>query len=242
LKYSIIIPTLNEEKLLPNLLDQLTENKITVKYETEIIISDGGSTDRTIEIARKYTEKIILHKDNARQGISAGRNAGAKYALGQYLIFIGADIIFQDIIAFFNFIEKNFVDSRFLGMTCNIKISPEEEKFSDRFFHSFLNFYFYSLNKLGMGMGRGECQVLTKKVFEEFNGYNETLAAGEDFDLFRRIRRKGNILYARDFYIYESPRRYRKYGYLRVCKMWFANSYYVVFKNKSLTTEWEQIR
>jgi glycosyltransferase involved in cell wall biosynthesis len=242
LKYSIIIPTLNEEKLLPNILNQIRENKITSLFDAEIIISDGGSTDRTIDIAYKYTNKVIVHKDSDKQGIAAGRNAGAQYAEGQYYIFLGADIFFQDIVAFFNFIDKNFVDSVFLGMTCNIKINPEEEILSDRFFHSFLNFYFYSLNVLGMGMGRGECQVLTKKVFEEFNGYNENLAAGEDFDLFRRMRKKGDILYARDYYIYESPRRYRKYGYVKVCKMWFINSFYVVFKNKSLATEWEQIR
>lgn len=242
MKYSIIIPTLNEEKLLPNILNQIRENKITSLFDAEIIISDGGSTDRTIDIAYKYTNKVIVHKDSDKQGIAAGRNAGAQYAEGQYYIFLGADIFFQDIVAFFNFIDKNFVDSVFLGMTCNIKINPEEEILSDRFFHSFLNFYFYSLNVLGMGMGRGECQVLTKKVFEEFNGYNENLAAGEDFDLFRRMRKKGDILYARDYYIYESPRRYRKYGYVKVCKMWFINSFYVVFKNKSLATEWEQIR
>ena len=242
MKYSIIIPTLNEEKLLPNILNQLRDNKITSLFDAEIIISDGGSTDRTIDIAYKYTNKVIIHKDTNKQGIAAGRNAGAHFAEGGYYIFIGADIIFQDVVDFFNFVDRNFVNTDYLGMTCNIKIFPDEEKFSDRFFHSFLNFYFYSLNIIGMGMGRGECQVLSKKVFEEFKGYNEELAAGEDFDLFRRIRKKGNILYARDYYIYESPRRYRKYGYLKVCKMWFVNSYYVVFKNKSLATEWEQIR
>lgn len=242
MKYSIIIPTLNEEKLLPNILNQIKVNEITSRFDAEVIISDGGSTDRTIDISYSFSNKVIIHNDAKRQSIAGGRNAGVKHADGEFLVFLNADIIFPDIVKFFKYIENNFVSSPFLGMTCNVKIFPEEEILSDRIFHSFLNFYFYSLNVLGMGMGRGECQVISKKIFEDFGGYNENLAAGEDFDLFRRVRKNGKILYARDFYIYESPRRYRKYGYLKVCWMWFINSYFVIFKNKSLDTEWLQIR
>ena len=242
MKYSIIIPTLNEEKLLPKILNQIKVNEITSRFDAEVIISDGGSTDRTIDIAYSYSNKVILHKEASRQNIAGGRNIGVKLADGEYLIFLNADIIFHDIIKFFEYLENNFAGSQFLGMTCNVKIFPEEEILTDRIFHSFLNFYFYSLNVFGMGMGRGECQVISKKVFMEFGGYNEKLAAGEDFDLFRRIRKKGKILYARNFYVCESPRRYRKYGYLKVCWIWFINSYFVIFKNKSLDSEWEQIR
>jgi glycosyltransferase involved in cell wall biosynthesis len=242
LKYSIIIPTLNEEKLLPKILKQIKSNDITSHFDAEVIISDGGSTDRTIDIAYSFSDKVVIHKETSMQNIAGGRNTGVKYAVGEYLIFLNADIIFPDIIRFFEYIENNFAGSQFMGMTCNVKIFPEEEILNDRIFHTFLNFYFYLLNVLGLGMGRGECQVVSKKVFNEFGGYNENLAAGEDFDLFRRIRKKGKILYARNFYVFESPRRYRKYGYLKVCWTWFINSYFVIFKNKSLDTEWEQIR
>jgi len=242
LKYSIIIPTLNEEKLLANLLEQFKNNSILSKYDAEIIISDGGSTDNTLQIAKKFTNNILLKNTDEKQNIAGGRNVGAKIANGKFLIFLCADVIFEDIIKFFDFLEKKFVDSSYLGMTCNVKIFPEEERTSDKIFHLFLNNYFYSLNILGLGMGRGECQVISKEIFEQFNGYNEELAAGEDFDLFRRLRKKGKILHARNILVYESPRRYRKYGYLSVFKDWFINSFYVVIKNKSVSTEWEQIR
>lgn len=233
---------MNEEKLLPNILRQIKENKITSRFDAEVIISDGGSEDKTLEIVSSFEVKVIVHQNGKKQNIAMGRNAGVQKAEGSILIFLGADIVIPEIINFFEFIEKYFSESTFLGMTCNVKVAPNEERFSDRFFHSFLNFYFYSLNVLGMGMGRGECQIIPKTIFEKFGGYNENLAAGEDFDLFRRIRKEGNILYARNLCVFESPRRYRKYGYLNVCKSWFINSFYVVFKNKSLATEWEQIR
>ena len=55
-KISVVIPTLNEEKYLPFCLESLT--KQTFK-EFEIIIADGNSTDKTQEIAHKYTKKVI---------------------------------------------------------------------------------------------------------------------------------------------------------------------------------------
>ncbi|MGE5431439.1 MAG: glycosyltransferase [Syntrophomonadaceae bacterium] len=242
MKYSIIIPTLNEEKLLPNILNQIRQGGILERFDAELIISDGASTDQTLSIARNFTDKLVLHTRPERQNISEGRNAGAKCAKGDILIFLGADIIFQDINYFFEFVETRFAKSRYLAMTCNVKVFPQEEMMSDRFFHSILNTYFYLLNVFAVGMGRGECQIIRRQVFFNFNGYNETLAAGEDFDLFKRVRKKGKILYARNLCVYESPRRYRKLGYLNVCKLWFINAFFVIFKNKSMAQEWEQIR
>lgn len=242
MKYSIIIPTLNEEKLLPNLLNQIRQGSILERFDAELIISDGASTDGTLSIARSFTDKLVIHSKPGRQNISEGRNAGAACAKGEILVFLGADIVFQDINYFFEFIQNRFDKSRCLAMTCNVKVFPWEEKTSDRFFHFILNTYFYLLNVFGVGMGRGECQIIRRNVFFDFNGYNETLAAGEDFDLFKRVRKKGEILYARNLCVFESPRRYRKLGYLNVCKLWFINAFFVIFKNKSLAQEWEQIR
>ena len=56
------------------------------------------------------------------------------------------------------------------------------------------------------------------------NGYDETLTAGEDFDLFRRIRKADSIRFLSGGIIYESPRRYRKFGYRGVVWSWFKNA------------------
>ena len=243
LKYSIIIPTLNEEKLLPNLLKQLCSNNVKTRFSCEIIISDGGSKDNTLKIAKEHADKVIEKAGTKKQTIAEGRNAGVIQANGDYFVFLGADIILKDCDQFFAILDNRFSNnSKYLAFTCDVKIFPEEEDSKDRFFHNILNTYFYLLNIFGVGMGRGECQVVRKDVFQKVGGYNENLAAGEDFDLFKRIRKLGKILHVRDFCVYESPRRYKKFGYLNVCKMWLINAFFVIFKNKSMDNEWEQVR
>lgn len=242
MKYSIIIPTLNEEKLLPNILKQIKENNILKNFDAELIISDGGSKDATINIALQYSDKVIVHRDDSPQNIGEGRNAGARAAEGSIYVFLGADVFIPDIKRFFKYVDEVFLPGKHAAMTCKVEIAPEERKLSDVVFHSILNLYFHSLNIFMVGMGRGECQIIRKEVFEKAGGYKKELVAGEDFEFFTRVRRLGSIHFANKIKLYESPRRYRKIGYLNVCLSWFINSYYVLFKKRSLNKEWEQIR
>jgi rSAM/selenodomain-associated transferase 2 len=79
---SIIIPTLNEEANLPVTLRQLAE-----RADVELIVVDGGSTDRTVEMAQAYTPYVFLsHRGRAQQ-----MNAGARHATGDILLFLHAD-------------------------------------------------------------------------------------------------------------------------------------------------------
>ena len=242
MKYSIIIPVLNEEILLPGLLDQLNDPILKNKYEYEIIVSDGGSRDNTIAIALKIANIVKFHNKIIMQNIAQGRNEGAKLAQGDILIFLNGDIHLPSAVDFFSFIDNVFYNSKYLAMTCIVKVFPEEEILNDRLFHWGYNTYFKLLNTFGVGMGRGECQVIRKSIFKEVNGNNEKMAAGEDFDLFRRIKKHGDILFTDKISVYESPRRYRKLGYVGVSWSWAKNGLSVLFKNRSISKEWEQVR
>ena len=83
---SVIIPTRNEEKNLPELLESLKNQ--TYKKKFEIIIVDGKSTDRTREIAKAYGCKVFVQK---KLGIANARNLGWKKARGDILAFLEAD-------------------------------------------------------------------------------------------------------------------------------------------------------
>ena len=83
-KISIIIPTINEAINLPLLLSDLSN----VQKESEIIIVDCGSEDKTIDIANIYGAKVCISKEKNR-GLQL--DMGAKNSKGDWLIFLHAD-------------------------------------------------------------------------------------------------------------------------------------------------------
>ena len=239
--FSVIVPALNEEKLLGGMLQQFTP-QLVEQYRLELIVSDGGSTDRTLEIARRYAHTVVENTGGAKQTISLGRNEGAKHARGRIFVFLNADTLIHDVDYFFRRILDEIDRDGLAAMTCSVEIYPHERKPIDRYYHGFYNWFFFMMNKVGMGMGRGECHIMKRETFECVHGYSAHIAAGEDYDMFRRLKRLGRIRFLKDVVVYESPRRYRKYGYAYVTASWFMNFLAVQFLRRSILNEWKPVR
>ena len=84
--FSIIIPTLNEESYLPDLLKDLKQQTFS---DFEILVVDAQSTDKTPQIVKKNQKAILINSPKA--DISNQRNLGGKNAKGKYFLFIDAD-------------------------------------------------------------------------------------------------------------------------------------------------------
>ncbi len=90
---SIIIVSYNTKELLLNCLASIKEYK---DVSLEIIISDNGSTDGTLEVLRKYKDlPITLIENQENLGFSKGNNVGRKYAKGEYVLFLNPDTLLQ---------------------------------------------------------------------------------------------------------------------------------------------------
>ncbi len=87
---SIIIPTLNSEKVLEDCLESIEALDYS-KEKIEIIIADGGSTDSTLDIAKKYDVDRIL--PNPLKTSEAGKAVGLRYAKNEIVAFIDSDNI-----------------------------------------------------------------------------------------------------------------------------------------------------
>jgi glycosyltransferase involved in cell wall biosynthesis len=242
-RVAVIVPTLNEEKLLQSCLERFTP-ELRERFGIELIVSDGGSTDNTLGIATAFADKIVTHEDaHRRQTISEGRNHGASAASGQILVFLNADARIADPFVFFERISIRFsLDPTLAALAVKVQVFPEERRFTDRAFHSFFNSYVRFLNSLGIGAGRGECQIVRRAVFQAVGGYNERFAAGEDFDLYNRISQFGNVVFDRKLLVFESPRRYRKYGYFNVYREWVRNGLRTFFRKEAASEVWEEVR
>ena len=84
-KFSIIIPVYNVEKYIDRCFNSIQNQTF---HDYEVIVIDDGSTDRSIEIAKKYPFQVI-HQEN--QGLSMARNNGIKVAKGEYILFVDSD-------------------------------------------------------------------------------------------------------------------------------------------------------
>ncbi len=244
-RVSLIIPALNEEKLIGSMLS-LFSREDREACGLELIVSDGGSDDQTVPIAREHADVVVVHREPRRQTIAEGRNEGAREASGDLLVFINADTRPQDLALFLETLGHYHAmmpnEGRPVAWACPVRIDPNEQRLSDRLFHGFFNRYVRLLNLIGLGMGRGECQVVWSDDFRSVGGYENHMAAGEDFDLYRRLSDRGSIGHGDGLRVYESPRRFRRFGYLRVLFEWTLNGLAVMVLGRSISKEWEQIR
>lgn len=240
---SIIIPVFQEEKLLPKTLAMFTPER-KQQYGLEIIVSDGGSTDATLSIAEASADIVVRHTEARKQTIAEGRNRGAEVAKSDIFVFLNADTLPANPDAFLEHLSlwRNQVYKP-CALACPVMIHPSERKLSDTIFAHLLNSYIrFMVNIAGFGMGRGECQIFQREAFEKAGKYDAAIPAGEDFEIFRRTRKIGGLLFAKELLVFESPRRFRRYGYPRILWEWAVNWLWVILFGKARSKDWEAVR
>ncbi|MEI6843570.1 MAG: glycosyltransferase [bacterium] len=237
---SFIIPTLNEEKIIEKTLKNLSE----YTGEKEIIISDGNSKDKTIEIARKYTNKIAIHDGKTRQTIAGGRNAGAQLADGDFLVFLDADVYIPDINNFFSRALNIFKEKPHISTIIpSIRVFKELETFGDWLVFSTEDYVHILINNIiKIGGAGGEFQMVRTSIFKKIGGYNARLVVAEDHEFLRRAMKAGDVYFVKSLRIYHPGRRAHKIGWPRLLWQWTKNGVSNSLFKKSSNTEWEEIR
>lgn len=238
---SIIVPTLNEEKFLGQTLRALKK----LELSHEVIVSDGGSTDTTLEIAAKFADKIVKKQPEEKQNIAIGRNQGAKAATGDFFVFIDADVEIPEINKFFKKALELFSNEpKLLGLTVFLKVFPEHATLADKFFFQLVNtIHYFSNNWLKIGSASGEFQMIRAEAFKKVGGFNEYLAAGEDVELFSRLARIGVTRVETGLHILHTSRRAHSIGWPKLWGLWFMNNlFFIKFFKRSFSKTWKSVR
>lgn len=239
---SIIIPTLKEEKAIGLILNSLKSN---LQIPHEIIVSDGGSRDKTVEIAKQYTNKVVVFSGPNRQTIAQGRNDGAKTATGNFLVFLDADCSIPDPNQFFKIALANFeTNKNLVALAGQILVKPEEETRTDKFFFGLMNFLTrIKNNKFNSGdAAGGEFQMIRSDSFKLVNGYREDLVTREDRDLFKRLSKIGKVTSNPELIVYHTGRRAHQVGWSRLVVLFLINTVHFHIFDKVFSKEWTEIR
>lgn len=167
---SVIVPTKNSQNTIDSCLSSIKKQSYK---NIELIVVDNNSSDKTIQISRKYTD-LILNKGPER---SSQRNWGARKSKGEFLFFIDSDMV----------LSKNVVrEAVSLISSKDIKLVViPEESFGIGFWSKCksLERSFY----LGVKWMEA-ARFFDRDVFIKFNGYDEKNTGTEDYDLPQRIK------------------------------------------------------
>ena len=182
MKVSIVVPAFNEERLISGCLESIDvalKANATAGFDSEVIVVDNNSTDRTAELALAAGATVCFEPVNR---IARARNAGAARASGDWLIFVDADSwlsagLLQDI---FDLIHGG----RAVG--CGSTMRMDDMPWWGR-----LLMGIWTLISISFRLASGALFVCRADAFRDVGGFSDVLYAAEEIDLSMRLKKWG---------------------------------------------------
>ena len=180
MRVSVVIPAFNEEKLLPATLAAIRAAAGAFErrgWAWECVVCDNNSSDGTAAVARAAGATVVFEPVNQ---IGRARDAGARAATGEWLVFIDADSTPSD--ALFAAIADQVAAGRALGGGSTVELEPGTPRHA-RFVCGGWNLW----SRL-VGWAAGSCVWVEAAAFREAGGFGTEYYAGEEVFLSRRLK------------------------------------------------------
>lgn len=195
-KISVVVPAFNEEKLIAETLRSIVAASRSFAEsgcETELVVCDNNSTDRTAELARAEGAKVVFEPINQ---IGRARNAGAAAATGDWLVFIDADS--RPNAGLFAAVAREIRRGGVIagGSTVRLEGSYPVASLITRGWNL--------LSRL-KGWAAGSFIFCEAAAFREIGGFSRELFASEELDLSERLKRLGRSTGRRFVILHEHP-------------------------------------
>ncbi|MGC9310156.1 MAG: glycosyltransferase [Candidatus Aenigmatarchaeota archaeon] len=207
MEISVIVPALNEEKYIEDCLKSIL-NQTFPRKRYEIIVSDGASTDNTGKIAKRYADRVVVSK---KRGIWWGRNYGAKFAKGKYLVFIDADTVLDKdyLETVYPYLEKGYV-----GVSTGFRLSGKGLKL--RAYENVGGWWWWIASKINWISTIGFNVCIPKTIFNEIGGFKNVPA--EDVIMDMELKKIGKNHFVKKRKVCVSSRRLKDYGLFGYCR------------------------
>ena len=181
---SIIIPALNEEKMIGRCLESLTKLAFA-RDRFEVLVVDNGSRDGTLAVVGSFKDRLnlkVLQQAGVR--ISALRNLGARAAVGDIVAFLDADCL-----APADWLDRIFTlaPTDGAGVLGAHYLLPEDSSWVGRTWHRY-----QEAPKSGevSHVPAGDL-IMRREDFLKLGGFDETIQTNEDYELCERARKAG---------------------------------------------------
>lgn len=196
---SIIIPAYNEEQTIVKQIHYLSE--CSRGFPTEIIVADGGSTDQTARKVRRNGFTCLVTQSKGR---AVQMNTGADYSNGSILYFVHADSKPPD--SFQHDIRTALKNGEQAGCY----------RFTFDSDHPLLklNSFFTRFDRL-MCRGGDQTLFITRRLFNELDGFRDDYLIMEDFEFIRRLKERDSFMILQKDTVV-SARKYNHNSYLKV--------------------------
>jgi rSAM/selenodomain-associated transferase 2 len=199
----VVVPTLNEARYLPGLLEDLQQ--LTITYQ--LVVADGGSTDETIAVADSAGASVVL----APQGRGSQMNAGARVVSGNWLCFLHADVRLSP--GVLQSLERTVGDASASAAVWRLAID------SPGLWYRTFELGALLRDRLG-GLPYGDQGLLVRReLFEEVGGFPD-IPVLEDVVMVRALRR-ATSLRRLPAAVRVSSRRWQREG---PCRTWLRNT------------------
>ena len=211
IKLSVVIPTLNEEKFISHLLNDLSNQTY---QDFEVVVVDAGSIDNTAKIVDSYRDKLKLTFYNLKiKNVSIQRNYGGRHAKGNYLFFIDADMRLSN--GFIKKIIKNINKSK--GLIYLFRLAPISRHLHDQIIFNIMNNLLEISQYTLKPFAPGGNMVFQKDFFLFLGGFDKKSKLSEDHELIQRAKQRGvTAKFINNLYAKFSMRRFQHEGRLAI--------------------------
>jgi glycosyltransferase involved in cell wall biosynthesis len=212
LRFSIVIPAHNEEQYIAATLEHVA----ALSYPTElyeVIVVENGSSDRTLDVARRFEGRNIRVLENEHAGVSAAKNFGIDQlsAHSNWVVFLDADTILRA--DFLSDVNATLRVSRKPLAVGTTKVLPLGTSHNARAWFT----YYDMMHRFAKGSYA--IQIVNRSLFPALR-FDEHLAMGEDLQLIKQACRSGKFFFLPTRTVYTSTRRFDAVGYWKLFFQW----------------------